>query len=132
MESWDQNRRNNVGEKSYREINIVSEEEKMGGNNGYSGGAVLFSFLLGGLVGAGVALLTAPESGENVRKRIRDLTDETWAKTGGYIDKAKERIGSSIEKGKDIYEEKKSAISSAIEAGKEAYEKEKEKHIEDA
>ena len=35
----------------------------------------------------------------------------------------KERVGSTVEKGKDLFEQKKSVIASAIDAGKEAYEK---------
>jgi gas vesicle protein len=35
-----------------------------------------FAFLLGGVVGATLALLFAPASGEQTRKRIKDATDE--------------------------------------------------------
>jgi gas vesicle protein len=92
--------------------------------NGFSTGSVLLSFLLGGVVGAGLALLFAPQSGVETRRKIRELKDETIEKASGIASQVKERIVSTVEKGKDIVEEKKSALSAAIEAGKEAYEKE--------
>lgn len=91
---------------------------------GFSAGSVLLSFLLGGMVGAGLALLLAPQSGAETRRKIRELTEEVKEKASDYVGQAKERVVSTVEKGKDILEEKKSAISAAFEAGKEAYEKE--------
>jgi gas vesicle protein len=94
---------------------------------GYSAGSIFLSFLLGGMVGAGFALLLAPQSGRETRQRIKDLTEDVKEKAKGYAGDMKEKITSGIDKGKGFYEEKKSIISTAIEAGKEAYEKEKEK-----
>jgi len=92
--------------------------------DGFSSGSVLLSFLLGGMVGAGLALLLAPQSGQETRRKIKELADEAKEKASEYTGTAKERIRSTVEKGKDFFEEKKSAISSAIDAGKEAYERE--------
>lgn len=94
---------------------------------GYSAGSVLLSFLLGGLVGAGVALLLAPKSGQETRQRIRDFTEDVKERAGDYVEQAKGKIVSTVGKGKDFFEEKKSIITTAVEAGKEAYEKEKER-----
>ncbi len=94
---------------------------------GYGTGSILLSFLLGGLVGAGVALLLAPQSGRETRQKIRDLTDELKDKAVDYAGSIKERVTSTIDKGKEFVHDKKSMISTAIEAGKEAYEKEKER-----
>jgi gas vesicle protein len=94
---------------------------------GYGNGSILLSFLLGGLVGAGVALLLAPQSGRETRQKIRDLTDDIREKAVDYAGGVKEKITSSIDKGKDFVHDKKSMISTAIEAGKDAYEKEKER-----
>lgn len=94
---------------------------------GYSSGSMLLSFLLGGVVGAGIALLLAPQSGEETRRKIKELSDEVKDKTTGYIDETKSTVASYVDKGKGFYEEKKSLVASAIEAGKEAFEKEKEK-----
>jgi gas vesicle protein len=96
-------------------------------DDGYSSGSMLLSFLLGGIVGAGLALLLAPQSGEETRKKIRDLADDVKDKTTGYVDKTKGKITSYVDDGKEYYEQKKSLVKSAIDAGKEAYEKEKER-----
>ncbi len=96
-------------------------------DNGHGAGSILLSFLLGGLVGAGFALLLAPQSGRETRQKIRELSEDAKEKALGYVEDIKGKVTSNIEKGKGYYEEKKSLISSAIEAGKEAYEKEKER-----
>ncbi|RJR15876.1 MAG: YtxH domain-containing protein [Nitrospiraceae bacterium] len=91
-------------------------------------GHVVLAFVLGGLVGAGIALLTAPRSGRETRERIREFSDESRKKASEYTEHAKEKLSSAVEHGKEFISEKKSLISSAIEAGKDAYTKEKEKH----
>ena len=96
-------------------------------DEGYSSGSMLMSFLLGGMVGAGLALLLAPQSGEETRKKIRDLADDVKDKTTDYVEKTKDKLASYVDEGKGIYEQKKSIVKSAIEAGKEAYEREKER-----
>ncbi len=88
---------------------------------------MLLSFLLGGIVGAGLALLLAPQSGEETRKKIRDFADDVKDRTTDYVDKTREKVASYIDDGKGLYEQKKSVVKSAIEAGKEAYEREKER-----
>lgn len=94
---------------------------------GYGAGSVLLSFLLGGLVGAGFALLLAPQSGRETRQKIRELSGEAKEKAMGYVEDIRGKITTGIDKGKEFIEGKKTMISSAIEAGKEAYEKEKER-----
>jgi gas vesicle protein len=94
---------------------------------GYSSGSMFLSFLLGGVVGAGLALLLAPQSGSETRKKILDLAEDVKEKATGYVDQAKETVTGYVDKGKGLYEEKRSLVTSAIEAGKEAYEKEKER-----
>ena len=96
-------------------------------DEGYSSGSMLLSFLLGGIVGAGLALLLAPQSGEETRKKIKDFADDVKDKSTDYIDKTREKFTSYVDDGKGLYEQKKSIVKSAIEAGKEAYEREKER-----
>lgn len=96
-------------------------------DEGYSSGSMLLSFLLGGLVGAGLALLLAPQSGEETRKKIQGLADDVKDKTTDYVEKTKEKLTSYVDEGKGLYEQKKSIVKSAIEAGKEAYDREKER-----
>ena len=92
-----------------------------------SAGPLIFSFFLGGLIGAGVALLLAPKSGEETREKIKEFAGEARGKAEEVIGQVKGKATSVVEKGKEVLEEKKSIVTTAIEAGKEAYEKEKEK-----
>ncbi|MBI4681596.1 MAG: YtxH domain-containing protein [Nitrospirae bacterium] len=91
-------------------------------------GHVVLAFVLGGIVGAGIALLTAPRSGRETREKIKEFADETSKKVSEYAGEVKDKFSSAVEHGKEFVTEKKSLISSAIDAGKEAYGKEKEKH----
>jgi gas vesicle protein len=106
--------------------------------NSYSAGSVLLTFFIGGLVGAGVALLLAPKTGRETRQKILELADEVKEKAETYIEKTKEKAdtyaeeirdkaAAVVEKGKGFIEEQKTIITSAVGAGKEAYEKEKDK-----
>ena len=97
-------------------------------DEGYGSGSVLLSFLLGGVVGAGLALLFAPQSGRETRQKIKDLADDVKEKSAEYVNQAKEKATSLVDEGKGYYDEKKSILKSAVDAGKEAYEKEKEKY----
>lgn len=56
------------------------------------GVTVLFSFLIGGLVGAGLALLLAPQSGKKTRRQIADLADDVKDYASDYAKKVKEKI----------------------------------------
>lgn len=96
-------------------------------DHGYSSGAVVISFLLGGIVGAGAALLLAPKSGKETRHRISELAGDARDKAEDYVDHIRGSVNSAVSKGKDFYSDKKSIIATAVEAGKEAFEKEKEK-----
>lgn len=111
----------------------MAEEER-----GYGAGSTLLAFFLGGLVGAGVALLLAPKSGSETRQIIKEYAGEAKEKAESYLDKVKgsastvvdkikEGTASVLDKGKDFVEEQKTILTSAVEAGKTAYEKEKEK-----
>jgi gas vesicle protein len=94
---------------------------------GYSNIDLFLSFLLGGVIGAGLALFLIPQSGSKTRQKIKEFTDEAKEKTKKYTEDVKGKVISTAEKGKELFEEKKSALSAAIEAGREAYKKEPEK-----
>jgi gas vesicle protein len=93
----------------------------------FSAGSMLLAFFLGGLVGAGIALVVAPKAGEETRKMIKELADDAKKKAEDYLEQAKSKATSVVEKGRDFIEKEKNIIGSAIDAGKDAYEKEKEK-----
>jgi gas vesicle protein len=98
-------------------------------DSGFSAGTILLSFFAGGLIGAGVALLTAPKTGEETRKMIKELAEEAKVKTEDYFDQVKGKATTYVEKGKDFLEKEKNVITKAVEAGKEAYEKEKQTNV---
>ncbi len=97
-------------------------------DRGCSTGGVFLAFILGGIVGAGVALLMSPQSGKETRGRIRDIAEDVKKKTAEYAGEVKDKLSTTVEQGRDFIEDKKSLIATAVDAGKEAYEKEKEKH----
>ena len=94
----------------------MKEELKEGLNAGNEQ-SILVPFLVGGIVGAGIALLLAPKSGRELRKDIKDIASDT-----------RDKIATTVEKGKELYVEGTAAVKNAIEAGKEAYVSEIEKH----
>jgi gas vesicle protein len=97
-----------------------------------------FAFLLGGVVGATIALLFAPASGEQTRRRIKEASDEMSTNVkeeyGRIRDKAeiemsrlKNRASEGINQAKSYYDQKKSKIREAYSEGKRAFEEEQEK-----
>jgi gas vesicle protein len=95
--------------------------------SGFGISAVILSFFIGGIVGAGIALLVAPKTGEETRKIIKDFAEDKKEKVEGLIHDVKGKASTYVEKGKGFIEKEKDIINKAVEAGKEAYEK--EKHI---
>ena len=97
----------------------------MSEERGFSAGSIALAFVVGGIVGAGVALLTAPQSGRETREKIKDLADEAKEKIVSVAEDAKEKMLETYSRGKDMVGEKKTVIASAIEAGKKAMEDER-------
>ncbi len=88
-------------------------------------------FLVGGGIGAIVALLFAPRTGRETRdiiaqqttgsrERVASATRMTSEKVSDYLDKG-------LEKGKETVSSQRDQISAAIAAGKQAYQEEKGK-----
>ena len=96
-------------------------------DEGFSSGSVLLAFVLGGIVGAGIALLVAPQSGIETRRKIKELAEEATEKANEFAGSTKAKVASTIDKAKDMYEEQKSAVAAAVDAGKQAYQKEAKK-----
>jgi gas vesicle protein len=93
-------------------------------DDGYGSGSVLLAFVLGGLVGAGIALLVAPQSGVETRRKIKEFADDATEKASDFADSAKEKVTSTIDTAKSMYEEQKAAVAAAVDAGKQAYQRE--------
>ena len=54
------------------------------------------SFLLGGVVGAGVALLFAPRNGEETRALVAEKADEYWGKGQTWYGEGKARVQEGV------------------------------------
>jgi len=96
-------------------------------NNG-SGTNSILAFLLGGAIGAGLALLYAPSSGEQTRRRIKEGIDRAKGHAVEGYEAALEDAQERIEAAKGFAYDKRDEVKAAIEAGKDAYQKEKTKH----
>lgn len=95
------------------------------------GGHTFLAFVLGGIVGAGLALLYAPTSGEEARRRIKDGVEGAgdWA-YDRYSD-TRDRLSDSTERVKQFAGDRKDDLRTAYEAGKDAYQKGKEKLLKE-
>lgn len=106
-------------------------------------GAFISGFVIGGLVGAAVALLLAPQSGEDTRTLIRDRSieirdqveqsaAEARARAESLAAEAKTRAEELQQRGQVVLEEQKSRIEKAVDAGKKAAQRKREEPSEDA
>ena len=78
-------------------------------------GAVLIGFVVGGLTGAVVSLLFAPQSGEETRAVIKEksieLRDKAAAQAELVASKAEKFAGEAKQKGLEAYEDVKKAVT---------------------
>lgn len=83
------------------------ENETLGGMRG---GSALTGFVMGAILGAGLALLMAPATGTDTRRRLRQTAMKLKNAAGSKIDQAQTTLG-------EIRDDAKSAL----DAGREAY-----------
>ena len=99
------------------------------------------AFLLGGLVGAAVALLYAPKSGRETRKDIaktaRKIKKETVHLVEDAVDSIndfagdmRDKVTDVIERGKDLSDGAKKEIIRNLEHGQKVIEKQKKRIVE--
>ncbi len=55
-------------------------------------GTVLISFLVGGIVGAGIAMLLTPYSGKKMRGKIIDMADDARDYATDYAKRLKSKV----------------------------------------
>jgi gas vesicle protein len=80
-------------------------------DNGSSAGTVLVSFMLGAVAGAAIALLYAPATGEETRRKLAEKAREGR-------DKA-ERLARD---GREFFDRQRETLTTAVERGREAFE----------
>ncbi|MBN2346858.1 MAG: YtxH domain-containing protein [Candidatus Aminicenantes bacterium] len=81
-----------------------------------TGGKMLFSFLSGAVIGAGLALLFAPQSGKKTREQIKEFSE----KLGSEVKDEVEKIGGRVRDEVDKFGEK---ARNVIEGAKETFSK---------
>ncbi|MEK7278019.1 MAG: YtxH domain-containing protein [Chloroflexota bacterium] len=114
----------------------------MASNNDSDTGSFLVGFIIGGLVGAAVALILAPQSGAETREQIRQkgielkeqgeetLTEarakaeaaaaEARARAEKLAGDAKTRAQELAKQGREVFDEQRSKLQDAIQTGKKA------------
>jgi gas vesicle protein len=94
--------------------------------------------ILGSMVGAGVALLFAPQSGDKTRRqlvkygkkagnRAQEFVGEIAESLDGTLQEILDYSGDSIEKGKKLTDRARNEILEVLDAGKKYLEEEKTK-----
>ncbi len=86
------------------------DDEGTGDAKGWS------AFLAGALIGAGVALLFAPERGTELRGRLRDYADRA---KDDLMDKGHEAWDTAMERGREYYDKGEEAIRDAGRSARE-------------
>lgn len=87
-------------------------------SNRYESGN-LSVFITGALIGAGVALLFAPQSGEQMRGLLRDYAARAKDELDDVVDQGAKALDSTMERGHEFVEKGKDSLR---EAGRQAKE----------
>jgi len=74
-------------------------------------GGVMVPFMLGAIAGAAVALLVAPASGEETRRKLGEKARE-----------GREKAGEAARQGREFLRNQRDGLNTAFERGKEAFE----------
>ncbi|MDD5544650.1 MAG: YtxH domain-containing protein [Acidobacteriia bacterium] len=96
-------------------------------SEGNDNGSKLLYFVIGGGVGAIIALLFAPRSGKETRELIAHKAVEGKEYLTSAARNVQEKASGVLDQTKESLTQKRSQISAAIEAGKQAYREEKSK-----
>ena len=100
----------------------------MSEERGAAPASLALAFLLGGALGASLALLFAPERGPQTRARLRGLATDLKDRSADLVEDMKDRVEDVLGQGKEVFDEKKSILSAAYQAGKEAMDRERGKY----
>ena len=79
-------------------------------DNGSSAGNVIVAFALGAVAGAAIALLYAPASGEETRRKLAEKARE-----------GRDRAEAVAREGREFISRQRENLSAAVERGREAF-----------
>jgi len=82
--------------------------------------AIIKAFLLGTVAGAGLALLFAPYSGEEARKKIAEKTDDARKVLKDTTDQVLKKSTELVEEGKKTVDSLKGEMNKVVEEGKKS------------
>jgi gas vesicle protein len=99
----------------------------MADNRGCSLVAVGLAFVTGGVLGAGAALLLAPQSGRQSQEQLRGYARRAEESVHELAVKATEVVDHALDKGREFIQEKKSVLTEAIETGRTVMHRERER-----
>ena len=99
----------------------------MADDRGCSLGAVGLAFVTGGLAGAAVALLLAPQSGRESREQLRGYARRAEGDVHELANKATQVLDQAVDKGREFVQEKKAVVAEAVEAGRVAMQRERDR-----
>lgn len=89
-------------------------------DNDYGKFAIIKAFLLGTVAGAGLALLFAPYSGEEARKKIAVKTDDARKAVKDTTDQVLKKSTELVEEGKKTVDSLKGEMSKVVDEGKKS------------
>ncbi len=112
-------------------------------DNKDTGVKVVGAFLLGGIVGAGLALLLAPQSGKRTRediawvatkakRRAGDIAEDVTHSVKHVLDDVNELLSGVISHGKDLTEDVRKRLLGIIEEGQKTFAEQREKILRSA
>jgi len=97
----------------------------MADERGCSLGAVGIAFVGGGLVGAAMALLLAPQSGRESREQMRGYARRAEEQVHELADTATQALDQAVDKGLEFMKDKRAVLTEAVEAGRAAMSRER-------
>lgn len=92
----------------------------MADDRGWSPGAVGLAVVIGGLAGAAMALLLAPQSGRESREQLRGYARRTEDNIHELAETATQVLDQTVDKGRDFIKDKKAVLTDAVKAGRAA------------
>jgi gas vesicle protein len=117
-------------------IDFINRRYQMANDNNNSAMVGALMLIAGGIIGAGAALLFAPQTGKKTRRDIvryakkakhkaEDVVDDFADTISDMVDKVGEKAGDILDQGKDLAHDAKREMLKALEEGQSRLEKQK-------
>jgi gas vesicle protein len=104
-------------------------------------GRIIGAFVLGGLIGATVAILYAPKSGRETRKDISkaakrvkrgavDLVEDITESVADFTGEMKDKAADIVERGRELSDNARREIVTTLEHGQKMFEKQRKRIVD--